>query len=91
MSNAYHGQRPPPAAPRPQKPPPAQGVITAMVEARTAALTPRSNTCGMAQANMRAQLERDGLTPRTDPGAGMSPARASMARILAADGMKPAA
>ena len=63
MSNAYHGQRPPRPAPPPQRPTPAQGVITALIEARTAALTPRANSRGLAQANMRAQLERDGIKP----------------------------
>ena len=85
-TTAYHGQRPPHPAPRPQRPTPAQGVVTALIEARAAALTPRANSRGLAQADMRAQLTADGLTPRTDPGAGLSPARASMARIIAQSG-----
>jgi hypothetical protein len=63
MSNAHRGQRPPRPAPPPQKPTPAQGVITAMVEARSAALTPRGVTRGRAQANMRKQLTADGIKP----------------------------
>lgn len=63
MSNAYHGQRPLRPAPRPQKPTPAQGVITAMVEVRTAALTPRANSRGLARADMLRQLEARGLKP----------------------------
>ena len=86
MSQKYHGPGPQPTIRPPKKPVPAQGLITALCDARTAAITPRAATRGLAQADMRKQLVASGLTPRTDPGAGLSRGRASMARIIAQSG-----
>jgi len=83
MSNAYHGQRPPRPAPAPQKPTPAQAYLTAYGDARATAFSGKSLGRGALQASMRAQLERDGLKPVTDPGADLPPAQADMRRRLA--------
>ena len=60
----------------------AAAVMKAYSDTLTATVSGRGNR-GLAQADMRRQLTADGLTPRTDPGAGLSRGRASMARITA--------
>ena len=41
----------------------AEALVTALCDARTAAVTPRADSRGLAQANMRRQLAADGLKP----------------------------
>lgn len=69
----------------------AEAFLAAHSAARAAAITPSADASARAQAAARERLTANGAPPRTDPGAGLSPARASMARILAESGQKPAA
>lgn len=64
----------------------ASGDMPSKVDAilkREAAARLRGLGADAARASMKKQLTAQGMTPREDPGAGLSPGQASMAHVLA--------